>query len=174
MDEAKGVVSLGLGDDVLDEVDVQGIFGFRRRGWYIKRIARELGISRNCVRSWVRRGEGAPRTPMGRPRALEGYEAWVRERYVAGVRNGDVLRQELSERGVQVSLRTVENRRRRVFEIMQAESVAQLTRMITEYEHGLIPKGLPEFWRTTSGIHLGKPFGCQSSDKTRPVTEAIL
>jgi two-component system response regulator FixJ len=38
---------------------------------------------------------------------------------------------------LEVSLRTVENRRRRVFDIMQAESVAELTRMVVEYEHKL-------------------------------------
>jgi two-component system response regulator DctR len=38
-----------------------------------------------------------------------------------------------------VSLRTVENRRRRVFDAMQAESVAELTRMVMEYEHHLLP-----------------------------------
>ncbi len=38
-----------------------------------------------------------------------------------------------------VSLRTVENRRRRVFEVMQADSVAQLTRLVLEYEHKLPP-----------------------------------
>ncbi len=38
-----------------------------------------------------------------------------------------------------VSLRTVENRRRRVFDVMQAESVAELTRMVIEYEHHLLP-----------------------------------
>jgi FixJ family two-component response regulator len=36
-----------------------------------------------------------------------------------------------------VSLRTVENRRKKVFEVMQAESVAELTRMVMEYEHAL-------------------------------------
>jgi FixJ family two-component response regulator len=36
-----------------------------------------------------------------------------------------------------VSLRTVENRRRRVFDVMQAESVAELTRMVVEFEHKL-------------------------------------
>ena len=36
-----------------------------------------------------------------------------------------------------VSLRTVENRRRRVFDVMQAESVAELTRMVVEYEYRL-------------------------------------
>lgn len=38
-----------------------------------------------------------------------------------------------------VSLRTVENRRRRVFDVMQAESVAELTRMVMEFEHSLPP-----------------------------------
>ena len=97
-----------MGDEMLDEREVQGIFGLRRRGWHVKAIARELGISRNTVRAWVRRGEGAPRPGTGRPRVLEAYEAWVRARYLAGVRNGDVLRQELIERGIEVSLRTVE------------------------------------------------------------------
>jgi len=36
-----------------------------------------------------------------------------------------------------VSLRTVENRRRRVFDVMQADSVAELTRMVVEYENKL-------------------------------------
>ncbi|MEQ8209640.1 MAG: response regulator [Lacipirellulaceae bacterium] len=39
-----------------------------------------------------------------------------------------------------VSLRTVENRRRRVFDVMEADSVAQLTRMVVEFEHNLLPK----------------------------------
>lgn len=40
---------------------------------------------------------------------------------------------------IDVSLRTVENRRRRVFQVMRAESVAELTRMVVEYEHHLLP-----------------------------------
>lgn len=46
-----------------------------------------------------------------------------------------------------VSLRTVENRRRRVFEAMQAESVAELTRMVLEFEHNLaLSPGAGEAW----------------------------
>ena len=46
-----------------------------------------------------------------------------------------------------VSLRTVENRRRRVFEVMHADSVAALTRMVIEYEHHLLPaRGGAETW----------------------------
>jgi two-component system response regulator FixJ len=51
-----------------------------------------------------------------------------------------------------VSLRTIENRRRRVFDLMQAESVAELTRMVVEFEHKL-PETAPagEAW-------IGLPF----------------
>ncbi len=46
-----------------------------------------------------------------------------------------------------VSLRTVENRRRRIFEVMRADSVAQLTRMVVEYEHSLLPlENLQDNW----------------------------
>jgi len=48
---------------------------------------------------------------------------------------------------LEVSLRTVENRRKRVFDVMQAESVAQLTRMVMEYEYKLASSaGALETW----------------------------
>ena len=60
-----------MGDDVLDESEVRVIFGLRRRGWHLKAIARELGIARNTVRTWVRRGEGAAQPVTSWPRVLE-------------------------------------------------------------------------------------------------------
>ena len=96
------------GEAMLEERDVRGIFALKARGWGIKAIARELGVVPNTVRFWVRRGENAPRPVMGRPRVLDDWLPWVKERFQAGVRNGDVLRQELAERGIRVSLRTVE------------------------------------------------------------------
>lgn len=93
---------------MLEDRDVRGIFALRSRGWSIKAIARELGVVPNTVRFWIRRGEDAPRPVMGRPRALDDWLPWVKGRFQEGVRNGDVLRQELSEKGIQVSLRTVE------------------------------------------------------------------
>jgi len=97
-----------VGAEVLDAREVQGIFGLLRRGWRVKAIARELGLARNTVRTWSRRDPAAPRPRTGRPLALVGHEDWLRSRFLAGVRNSDVLRQELTDRGVQVSLRTVE------------------------------------------------------------------
>jgi len=55
-------------------------------------------------------------------------------------------------KALKVSLRTIENRRRRVFDVMQAESVAELTRMVVEYEHRL-PATLP-----SSQAWLSLPF----------------
>jgi len=51
-----------------------------------------------------------------------------------------------------VSLRTVENRRRRVFDVMRADSVAQLTRMVVEYEYSLPPAA------DSNDIWLSLPF----------------
>jgi len=96
------------GAEVLDGRAVQSIFGLLERGWRVKAIARELGLARNTVRSWVRRGRDAPRPRTGRPSSLAGHEDWLRKRFLAGVRNADVLRQELAERGAQVHVRTVE------------------------------------------------------------------
>lgn len=106
------------GAEVLDERGVQAIFGLLERGWRVKAIARELGLARNTVRSWVRRGRDAPRPRTGRPSSLAGHEDWLRERFLAGVRNADVLRQELAERGIRVHVRTVE----RFVEPLRAEA----------------------------------------------------
>ena len=62
---------------------------------------------------------------------------------LAGYKNRSIAKR------LDVSLRTVENRRRRVFEVMRADSVAQLTRMVVEYEHNLLPNdGLEDSWLT--------------------------
>ncbi|MCA9238389.1 MAG: response regulator transcription factor [Planctomycetales bacterium] len=60
---------------------------------------------------------------------------------LAGTKNRSIAKK------LGVSLRTVENRRRRVFDVMQADSVALLTRMIVEYEYGVVPMVNPsESW----------------------------
>lgn len=76
-----------------------------------------------------------------RLRALSTGDRTVLRLMLEGHKNRAIARR------LEVSLRTVENRRRRVFTIMQAASVAQLTRMIVEYEHHLLPQDNPhESW----------------------------
>lgn len=94
--------------EVIDPCQVQVIRGLQRNGWSIKAIARELGLARNTVRHWLKAGSDDPRPRPGRPNSLEQEANWLRERFLAGIRNADVLRQELEARGVCVCLRTVE------------------------------------------------------------------
>lgn len=109
MDERESTLGgIEPGGEMLGTGEVEALFALHRAGWSVKGIAREMGWSRNTVRSWLRRGLSADRPPTGRPRALLGREEWLRERFRAGVRNADVLRQELADLGVVVSLRTVE------------------------------------------------------------------
>ena len=70
---------------MLTEEGIMEIRILSRRGMSIRAIARELKISRNTVRKYLR-GE-AVKTPErhgpGRPRKLAPYEDWIRRR-VAG------------------------------------------------------------------------------------------
>ena len=109
MDQIYNTLDAGyLGVQVLDEREIATLFALHKRGWSIKAMARQLDWSRNTVRACLRRGPKAERPVMGRPRALAEHEAWLQEEFKAGTRNGDVLRQELAEKGVHVGLRTVE------------------------------------------------------------------
>ena len=78
-------------------------------GWGARRIASELGCSRNTVRRWLATGGWrAPASPS-RPRPLDGLEDWLAERFRRHAGNADVVRQELArEKDIEVSLRTVE------------------------------------------------------------------
>jgi len=79
------------------------------QGWGSKRIAKELGISRNTVRRYLEQGGYAPYSKPQRTKSLEGLESWLRERFLTHRGNADVVRQELlSEKEIEVSLRTVE------------------------------------------------------------------
>ncbi|HEX8168518.1 MAG TPA: IS21 family transposase [Beijerinckiaceae bacterium] len=89
--------------------EVAAMLRLKALGWGIKRIARELGCSHMTVRRYVAEGGYVPYRRRGRPRALAGLEAWLAERFRRHAGTADVVRQELvAERGIGVSLRTVE------------------------------------------------------------------
>lgn len=95
------------GAEMLGSDAVREIFTLHRLGWGTKRIARELGLARNTVRDWLRNGANRTYPPPARGMLLSEHLVWIRERFLAGVRNGDVIRQELLARGIVASLRTV-------------------------------------------------------------------
>ena len=96
-------------DEMLEPDEVSTALRLKVLGWGTRRIAVELGCSRTTVRGWLR--EGAWRGPLSprRPKALDGLEAWIEARFRRHAGNADVVRQELgAEKGLEVSLRTVE------------------------------------------------------------------
>jgi len=101
------LASRNLGAEMLESEAVRTLFALRRLGWGAKSIGREMGIARNTVRTWLRNGAARQYAIQNRVPMLREHLGWIRERFQAGVHNGDVLRQELAARGVLVSTRTV-------------------------------------------------------------------
>ena len=89
--------------------EVTTILELQRKGWGAKRIARELGISKDTVKRYMQVGGWQLYgLPMWR-KALDECSPWVAEQYLKHRGNADVVRQELARhKGFQVSLRTIE------------------------------------------------------------------
>lgn len=110
---------------MLEPEEVSAILRLKELGWGAKRIARELGISRNTARDYIAAGGWRPYRQPRRKKALEGHEGWLRERLRRHRGNADVIRQELaSEKGILVSLRTVERAVERYRQELAAEARA--------------------------------------------------
>src|SRR5215212_6752390 len=103
-------------EDVRTPDEVAAMLRLHALGWGTRRIAAEFGCSRNTVKRYVERGGWAPLVVASRPRALDGLEDWLAERFRRHRGNADVVRQELSaEHGIAVRVRTVERAVARVF-----------------------------------------------------------
>ena len=89
--------------------DVSVMLRLHELGWGIKRIARELQVSKNTVRRYIRADGWAPYTRPKRASTLDGLEAWLEAEFRKHRGNADVVHQELKRvHGIEVSLRTVE------------------------------------------------------------------
>jgi transposase len=89
--------------------EVSAMLRLKALGWGSKRIAAELGCSRNTVRHWLAAGEWRACASPSRSKKLDGLSDWLGDRFARHAGNADVVRQELaSEKGLAVSLRTVE------------------------------------------------------------------
>ena len=102
-------VELLRGDEMRTPDEVAAMLRLRALGWGTKRIAAELGCSRNTVKRYIEaEGWTAYRRPK-RDRVLAGLEDWLAERFWQHRGNADVVRQDLErEHGLSISLRTVE------------------------------------------------------------------
>lgn len=96
-------------DEMKTPDDVAAMVRLKQLGWGAKRIAAELGCSRNTVRRWLSEGDWRPCASPSRSKRLDGLSDWLSERFHRHTGNADVVRQELAgEKGLVVSLRTVE------------------------------------------------------------------
>ena len=110
---------------MLEPDEVSAILRLNELGWGSKRIARELGISRNTVKEYIAAGGWTPYRQPQRKKALEGQESWLKERLRQHRGNADVIRQELAaEKGIVVCLRTVERAVQRYRQELAAEARA--------------------------------------------------
>ena len=83
--------------------EVVAMLRLHRLGWGSKRIAAQLGCSRNTVKRYLRMGGWRASRMPKRPHQLLGLEGWLAERFERHRGNADVIRQELvAEHGIAV------------------------------------------------------------------------
>lgn len=106
--------------------DVGVMVGLHAQGWGSRRIARELGVSRNTVKRYLGAGGYLPYGGAGgRAKSLDGLESWLAGQFHQHRGNADVLRQELErEKNIRVSLRTIERAVRGERQRLAAEQLA--------------------------------------------------
>jgi transposase len=115
------------GERMLAPDEVASMVQLHRLGWGTKRIAGELGCSRNTVRRYVAAGGWVAIRQPRRRRRLDGLEEWLGERFRRHRGNCDVVRQDLlREHAIAVSLRTVERATASLRQALRAEARACL------------------------------------------------
>ncbi len=107
--------------------EVAAMLRLKALGWGVRRIAGELGCSHMTVRRYLAAGSWVAYRGRGRPRTLTGLEEWVAERFRRHAGNADVVRQELArEKGIRLTLRTVEREVRHLRRELEAEARATI------------------------------------------------
>jgi transposase len=107
--------------------EVAAMLRLKALGWGIRRIAKDLGCSHMTVRRYVSEGGWVPHRGRGRPRTLAGHEQWLSDRFRRHAGNADVVRQELAaEKGIRLSLRTIERELAPLRRELEAEARATI------------------------------------------------
>ena len=96
-------------ETMLKSEEVEAMLHLHALGWGMRRIAKELGCSRNTVRRYVAADGWMSYGRRAGGGKLEDEEGWLKERFLRHRGNAEVVRQDLvRERSIEVSLRTVE------------------------------------------------------------------
>ena len=119
------VTTVGKGDVMQMPEAVAAMRRLYELGWGMRRIAAELGCSRNTVKHHLSQGGWVPYRSPTRRRVLGGLVEWLAASFRQHRGNADVVRQELKRvHGVEVSLRTVERAVRPWRQLLEAEARA--------------------------------------------------
>src|ERR1700737_4792383 len=115
------------GDMMVTPDEVSAMVRLHELGWGLKRIAGELGCSRNTVKRYIEAGGWVGYRKPRRRRRLDGLESWLADRFRQHRGNCDVVRQDLvREHGVTVSLRTIERAVAPLRKALRAEARASV------------------------------------------------
>lgn len=114
------------GETMVEPEEVAAVVRLHELGWGARRIAAELGIARNTVKRYLRQGGWRPYRRPRRAGILEGREEWLSRKFFEHAGNADVLRQQLAELGIAVSLRTVERAVKPLRQALEAEAKATI------------------------------------------------
>ena len=100
----------GHGVSTMVSADIaQVILCLRDLGLGMKKISREIKVSRNTVRRYSRSGGWEPYKRTTRGGQLSGLESWLEAEFIKHHGNCDVLRQELKrQHGLDVHIRTIQ------------------------------------------------------------------
>jgi hypothetical protein len=105
--------------------DVAEMLRLKACGWGLKRIARRLGCSHHTVKVYVAAGGVRSFEVPERPKLLDGFEGWLRERFIRHRGDADVVRQDLlAEKGMTVSRRTLQRAVQPYRQALNAEALA--------------------------------------------------
>lgn len=110
MDESESPGRESVRVPMVDPEIVKQLRALHAVGWGSKRIAQELGISRNSVRRYLRQGEAAETQVRPKAHTLDVAQRALAERLLDGPAqgNGVVVQRLLAEQEVRVPLRTLQ------------------------------------------------------------------
>lgn len=104
---------------------VEQILSLSRNGWGQKRIAKELGISRNTVRRYLRSNGWKPYRAPYKEKKLANLEGWLKETFLQHKGNSAVVHQELKRQyGLNLHSSTVRRAVQRYRRELEAEAKA--------------------------------------------------
>lgn len=105
--------------------DVEVMLRLKAHGWGIKRIARELGVSKNTVRRYLKAGGPTPFKTPRRKAALDSLDDWLETTFFQHKGNAAVVLQELKKQhGIEVNLRTVQRAVEPLRRLLRAQAKA--------------------------------------------------